>query len=129
MIASTSFEQTVSNPSFFSISLVDKFTFTVSIPSQVPVTLDGVQQGAGSASLQLSPGTHTVSVPDLVQIDSTSRLEFNGWSDGSTQTTRTFDLESDTEITATYTTQYLVNATNDSTVQSGWYDQGTGATA
>ena len=54
-----------------------------------------------------------------------NNFEFKGWSDGSTQLTRTFDLESDTTITATYVTQYLVNATSDSTLQSGWYDQGT----
>jgi len=109
----------------FSISIFNQFTLTVDVPSQVPVTLDGAQQGTGSFGLQLSPGSHAVSVPSVVQLDSTSRLKFNGWSDGSTQLTRTFDLESDTEITATYVTQYLVNATSDSTLQSGWYDQGT----
>ena len=97
----------------------------ISAPSQVMVTLDGVQQGAGSIAVQLSPGMHSISVPDIVQLDSTSRLKFNGWSDGSTQLTRIFDLESDTDIAATYLTQYLVNATSDSTLQSGWYDQGT----
>lgn len=100
------------------------FTLGVSVPNQVSVTIDGTQS-AGSTSLQLSPGVHTISVPDIVQIDSTSRLKFNGWSDGSTQLMRSFDLESDTEISATYVTQYLVNATSDSTLQSGWYDQGT----
>ena len=109
----------------FSVSIIDKFTLSISAPSQVMVTLDGVQQGAGSTALQLSPGMHSISVPDIVQLDSTSRLKFNGWSDGSTQLTRIFDLESDTDIAATYLTQYLVNATSDSTLQSGWYDQGT----
>jgi hypothetical protein len=109
----------------FSISIVDTFTLTVNIPNPVSVTLDGVPQSGGSTSSQLSPGTHRISVPDMVQLDSTSRLRFTGWSDGSNQTTRTFDLENDTEISATYVTQYLVNATSDSTLKSGWYDQGT----
>jgi hypothetical protein len=112
-----------SNP--FSITLVDKFTLTVSIPDQVSVTLDGVPQGVGSTSSQLSPGTHVISIPDIVQLDSTSRLKFNGWSDGSNQTTKTFNLEKDSEIDATYVTQYLVTSTTDSTLQSGWYDRGT----
>jgi ribosomal protein L40E len=101
------------------------FTLSVSVPNQVSVTLDGVQESAGSTNLQLSTGVHTISVPDVVQINSTSRLKFYGWSDGSTHTTTAFDLENDTEISATYITQYLVNATSDSTLQSGWYDQGT----
>jgi predicted GH43/DUF377 family glycosyl hydrolase/predicted RNA-binding Zn-ribbon protein involved in translation (DUF1610 family) len=101
------------------------FTLGVSVPDQVSVTLDGTQESAGSTSLQLSPGVHTISVPNMVQIDSTSRLKFNGWSDGSTQLTRTLDVESDTQLSVTYVTQYLVNATTDSTLQSGWYDQGT----
>ena len=110
----------------FSISVVDEFTLTVNVPSQVSITLDGTPGiTPGSIAPQLSPGMHEISVPDIVQLDSTSRLLFNGWSDGSTQLTRTFDLESDTEISATYVTQYLVNATSDSTLQSGWYDQGT----
>jgi hypothetical protein len=114
-----------SESSTFSILVIEQFTLTVGVPSQVQLNLDGVPQSAGSFALQLSPGVHAMSVPDIVQIDSTSRLRFNGWSDGSNQTTRTFDLESDTELAATYVTQYLVTATVDSTLQSGWYDQGT----
>ena len=112
-----------SNP--FSITLVDKFTLTVSVPDQVSVTLDGVPQDVGPTSSQFSPGTHVISVPDIVQLDSTSRLKFNGWSDGSNQTAKTFDLESDMEIDATYVTQYLVTSAADSTLESGWYNQGT----
>jgi hypothetical protein len=128
VIEDANFKAIVSSPALpneFSISFIDKFTLTVNVPSKVSITLDGVQEGAGSNSIQLSPGTHVVSVPGMVQIDSTSRLKFNGWSDGSTQTTRAFDLESDTEIQAMYVTQYFVSATSDSTLASGWYDSGT----
>ena len=125
MIASTPLEHAASNPTLFSISVIDKFTLTVDVPDKVSVTLDGAQEDSGYISLQLYPGSHTISVPDMVQIDSTSRLKFSGWLDGSKQTTRTFSLEYDTNFGATYVTQYLVNATADSTLQSGWYDQGT----
>ena len=109
----------------FSVSIIDKFALTVDVPGQVSVTLDGAQENPGYISSRLYPGTHTISVPDMVQIDSTSRLKFSSWVDGSKQTTRTFDLEDDTNFGTTYVTQYLVNATTDSTLQSGWYDKGT----
>ncbi len=117
--------ETYNDSNNFDITIVDTFNLTVDVPSEVPITLDGVPQSTGSVGVDLHPGTHAISVPAIVQLDSTSRLMFKGWSDGSTQLTRTFDLESDTTITATYVTQYLVNATSDSTLQSGWYDQGT----
>jgi ribosomal protein L40E len=124
ILAHTSYAKSVDNPNVFSVSVIDKFTLTVSFPSQVSMTLDGVQQAAGSISVQLSPGTHTISAPPIVQLGSSSRLRFNGWSDGSNQTTRTFDLESDTQLTVTYVTQYMVSAATDSTLTSGWYDSG-----
>ncbi len=125
VIAHTPNEQTTGNPNLFSVSVIDKFTLAVSLPDQVSVTIDGVQEGPGSIGLQMFTGTHYISVPDIVQLNPTSRLKFKGWSDGSNQTSRTFDLESDAEIVATYVTQYSVSATTDSTLQSGWYNQGT----
>ncbi len=125
VIVRTPNEQTTGNPNVFSVSVIDKFTLAVSLPDQVSVTLDGVREGPGSIGLQMFTGTHYISVPDIVQLNPTSRLKFKGWSDGSNQATRTFDLESDSEIAATYVTQYLVTATTDSTLQSGWYNQGT----
>jgi len=104
------------------IFVSDKVTLAVSIPSQVSLTLDGIPQGSGVMSLRLLPGTHEISVPAMVQLDSTSRLVFIGWSDGSNQTTRAFDLEADTVITGNYVTQYLISAPSDSTLQAGWYD-------
>jgi len=111
--------------STFTFSVVDAFNLTVRAPNLVPVTLDGVQQHAGFLRLTLHPHTHVISVPDIVQMNSTSRLEFSGWSDGSTQLTRTFDLENDTEMEVSYVTQYYVSSTSESTLESGWYNAGT----
>jgi len=110
----------------FSISVIDQFTLTVNAPSQVPVTLDGVPQGPGSYTTQLSPGFHAISVPVIVQLDSTSRLKFTGWSDGSTDTSRTFDLENDNELTANYVTQYRLTLVTVEGVATGdeWTDSG-----
>ena len=123
--SSTCTSVTYNDSNTFDITIVDTFTLTVNVPGEVPITLDGMPRPTGSIGVDLHPGIHAISVPEIVQIDSTSRLKFNGWSDGSTQLTRTFDLESDSEISAIYVTQYLINATADSTLQTGWYDQGT----
>lgn len=110
----------------FSISVLNRFTLTVNVPEQVSITLDSIQQTSpGSIAPQLSPGTHEISIPNIVQLNSTSRLKFDGWSDGSNQSTRTFDLERDSGMTAIYVTQYYVSARSDSTLESGWYDSGT----
>lgn len=114
----------VSQP--LSISVLNKFTLTVNVPEQVSITLDSIPQTSpGPIAPELSPGTHEISVSDIVQLNSTSRLRFDGWSDGSRQLTRTLELKNDTEMTAIYVTQYYVSASSDSTLESGWYDSGT----
>jgi len=114
----------VSQP--FSISVLNKFTLTVNVPGQVSITLDSIpQMTPGSIAPELSLGTHEISVPDIVQLNSTSRLRFDDWSDGSRQLTRTLELKNDTEMTASYVTQYYVSLCSDSTLESGWYDSGT----
>ncbi|MGA2971086.1 MAG: zinc ribbon domain-containing protein [Candidatus Bathyarchaeia archaeon] len=110
----------------FSISIVDKFTLTVSTPSQVSVTVDGVQEGTGFTSLKLLPGSHAISVPAMVQVDNSTRLRFDHWEDGSTDMTRTLDLQDDTTLTANYITQYRLNLVSQGNATgSGWYDSGT----
>lgn len=127
------------NQGAFSISIVNEATLTVDTPSQVPVTLDGVQQGGGSLSWQLPPlqssdgDEYSISVPSIVQTNSTnstSRLRFSNWSGnvqvgGCTLNYCDFALVSDVSLQASYVTQYYVSTTSDSTLQSGWYDSGT----
>ncbi len=114
----------------FSVSVIDKFTLTVSVPDKITVTLDGVQENPGYVTSQLNPGSHTISVPNIVQIDSTSRLRFDGWVDGQKQTTRTFDLEDDTNFGATYVIQYRLSlaSTQMNATGAGWYDADSVAT-
>jgi hypothetical protein len=112
-----------------SFSVIDKYTLTVNVPSSITTTLDGVPQGGGNLVVQLSPGTHAISVPDIVQLDSNSRIKFSSWSDGSTQLTRIFDLESDAQITANYITQYRLTLLTSEGVATGdeWTDSGSTA--
>jgi hypothetical protein len=51
----------------------------VSVPSQVPVTIDGTANPPGKVQLTLVIGTHELSVPSIVQIDSGARLVFWVW--------------------------------------------------
>ncbi|MGA2462472.1 MAG: hypothetical protein ABSF82_13730 [Candidatus Bathyarchaeia archaeon] len=113
----------------FTIRLTSALTLQLNVPSNVRVTVDSEIQPAGSVRLKLVVGTHRVSVPDTVQIDNTTRLKFEAWSDGVNQPNRTVLLNHDVILAANYTAQYLlavsgypVNATG-----TGWYDQGTTA--
>lgn len=111
----------------FSITGGTTFELTVNTAYPVAVTIDG--STAGSSPLELTPGSHVISVPTVVQIDNSSRLRFDHWDDGSTQPNRTLNIQSDTTIAATFVPQYLltlnsppVNATG-----AGWYDEDSSA--
>jgi hypothetical protein len=130
-VATTSGKAIMSSMSVqdFTIQTGNLAQLTVTAPSQVPITIDNSQAGMGSVSQQVDIGPHVVSVPDMVTIDNATRLKFQQWEDGSTDLTRTVDVEKDTTIQASYVTQYrlilespTVNATG-----SGWYDQGSTA--
>jgi len=109
----------------FKVTLRNYLVLTVSVPSNVSVTVDGSLWYPGYPNVELNPGNHTISVPEMVQINSTSRLKFSGWLDGSMLATRTVDLEDDATFGANYVTQFFVSSSGDSTLQSGWYDRGT----
>jgi hypothetical protein len=104
------------------------FTLTVSAPSQVQVTIDGSPYFGGPTDVSFLQGSHSITVPEVVEVDSTDRLRFAGWSDGSTELSRTIDLSSDTHLQAVYVQQYkLTIVSSYSSSGEGWYDQGTTA--
>ncbi len=114
----------------FSITVSNKVDLNVHAQFPVVVTIDDVAQSPGNVFATVDPGTHTLSVPSTVQVDGSTRLRFDRWDDGSTQTTRSLDLQDDTTLTAVYVTEYrldlvspLVNATG-----AGWYASGSTAT-
>ena len=102
------------------------FTLTVSAPSDAQITIDGLPYLGGLAAQPLLQGPHSISVPASVQSDSTDRLRFDHWSDGSTTLNRVIDLSSDTNLRAVYVQQYKLTVIScfPSTVD-GWYDEGT----
>jgi len=99
-------------------------TLTLDLPKQVVVNVDRKYVQSGYSQVSLSPGLHTIMLPQVVATNAKSRLRFDHWSDGVMSPNRTIILNSDTTLRATYVTQYLL--TIDSVVPlggSGWYDQ------
>jgi len=108
----------------FTVSVTDKAQLTLTLPNSVTAAVDGANQTAGNVAMSLLPGQHTISVPETVPLTSGSQLRFDHWSDGSTTTSRTDDLENDTTLAATYVTQYSLSLTDPSASGAGWYDKG-----
>jgi hypothetical protein len=102
----------------------------VTVPASVAVSVDGVQQPAGPAVIGVALGEHNVSVPALVQVDTTTRLMFDHWPDGSTDTNRTIFITSDANITVTYVTQNLLTIAGPQATSTGagWYNEDQTAT-
>jgi hypothetical protein len=104
------------------------FMLTVSAPSEVPVMIDGLPYAGGLADVPLLQGSHSISVPDIVNIDSMNRWRFNGWSDGSTALNRVINLNSDTNLQAIYVQQYKLTIAAPFPIPvDGWYNQGSTA--
>ena len=114
----------------FTITMTATLALSVRVPSWVAATVDGIQQPNGNVQLNLVPGTHTVSVPAIVQIENATRVKFERWSDGENQTSRTVSLIHRTTLIANYVTQYFLEAssTHGNSTGTGWYDQGSTAT-
>lgn len=102
----------------------------VTVPASVAVSIDGVQQPPGPAVVGVTLGEHNISVPALVQVDPTTRLMFNHWPDGSTDTNRTIFITSDANVTVTYVTQNLLTIAGPQATSTGagWYNDGETAT-
>ena len=101
----------------------------VVVPSPVPVTVNGVQQPAGPALVGVALGANNVSAPTLVQVNSTTRLRFDHWTDGSDQPNRTVTVTGNTTYEADYVPQYLltITGTEQNVTGTGWFDSGTNA--
>lgn len=85
--------------------------------SEYPVSL------TGQARIETSKGIHNLEVQANID-QSNVRGEFIRWSDSSTTTSRTLQLDDDTSLTAVYGIQYYVDVTSQFGVAegSGWYD-------
>jgi len=100
-------------------------TLKVTVLENVSVTVDGKQQPPGSVSINLPPGLHSISVPNMTSLDDSTRLAFGGWSDASMQLNRTENLEVDTVLAAEYIKEYkLTLVSPGNATGAGWYYEG-----
>jgi hypothetical protein len=102
----------------------------VDVPSSVRVSIDGVQQSAGSVSIGVALGQHNITVPQLVNVSQSTRLRFDHWSDGYPTVLRTIVVRNSTTLQAVYVTQNLlalIGVEKNSTI-STWYDADANAT-
>jgi hypothetical protein len=112
----------------FTITVQTALTLDVNVPDHVPVSVDGIN-GSGSILLVLAAGKHSLSVPKLVQINNVTRLTFSSWSDGSTDTNRSVELNHDITLNADYITQYRLQVITPVPVSgAGWYDEASNVT-
>jgi hypothetical protein len=101
------------------------FRLTLAIPSGVPIIIDGSSYFGGVADLPLSEGSHSLSVPEIFQIDGMNRLRFTSWSDGTTELDRIIHLRSDISLQARYIEQHKLTIVSPlPSSGDGWYDQG-----
>jgi ribosomal protein L40E len=99
---------------------------SISAPLAVHVSIDGVEEGAGSVRIPVNGGLHKVSVPQTLFFNNGTRLVFTGWSDGYAAVNRTTMVTNNTYLSAVYSTQYYLNLTDvyGSATGTGWYTQG-----
>jgi len=105
-------------------------TLTVTVPAAVAVSVDGVQQQPGPAEVGVALGEHNITVPEIAQVDATTRLRFDHWADGLTDTNRTVLVSSATNFEVVYVTQNLLTLTGPQPISTGagWYDADATAT-
>jgi hypothetical protein len=102
------------------------YYLTLQVPSAVHVTVNATDRGSGLVQLFLPPGKYQLTVPVDVQMENSTRLAFNNWSDGSFISNHTIYLRSNLTIRAEYRRQYLVtiNSGLDTSANMVWVDEG-----
>ena len=114
-----------------------QFTITLSpmallviLPRNVSVLVDGTRYSSGSIPVGL--GRHSVSVPSFAMINETTRLRFDGWSDGVALQNRTILVTTSMTLRPIYLVQYRLAIQNSASgvnvMGAGWYDAGSTAT-
>jgi len=109
---------------------VSPMTLYVIVPANAAARVDGVQQQEGPVQVHVRAGTHTITVPSIVDLDQGTRLRFDHWKDGLTEPNRTVTVDLSVTVEAIYVTQYRLTIIGQapSTMGEGWYDTGYVAT-
>jgi hypothetical protein len=127
-------ESSTENLQFVDSSLTFTTSATVNVePSaNLYVTVDGVKYTSSQLPATFDwviGSTHTLVVDSTIQ-GTGVRYVFVKWSNGSTDISRSLTATQETQLTATYKTQYQLTVISDlgNPQGSGWYDAGTQAT-
>jgi len=100
------------------------FNLIVIVPSFTQVKIDGKGYGLGTVQLSLPQGSHSLYVPDMIQIDNSSRVQFSQWDDGVREYNRTIELTSDLTLNASYITQFRLTTDSAFATEGDWYNKG-----
>jgi hypothetical protein len=103
---------------------------SVIVPSSVVVSVDGVPQPPGPATVGVALGEHNITLPTLVQLSPLTRLRFDRWSDGYNLTFRDIVVTNNASLQGIYITQDLLTIvdTEQNSTSSEWYDSTSSAT-
>ena len=100
------------------------FILDLLIPYGVHVLVDHTPYSSGTLEIAVSSGLHTVTVPSIIEIDDTSRLRFQNWSDGSTDPNHIMNVSSDVSLEAVYVKQFKLTVVSPFPNRGErWYDQ------
>jgi hypothetical protein len=124
----------VSMPYNVTVSVTNLVTLTVegAYPNST-IAFDGISYAAsasGELQLQVARGPHTIEVQAMSYVGNVTRKVFVEWEDGTNVNPRTVVLNSDSQISPVYQTQYFVSMSSPygEATGSGWYDEGSTVT-
>jgi M6 family metalloprotease-like protein len=92
-------------------------TIGIKLPnSKTTMLVDGkpcTPASSGTTEIFVTPGSHTIAVPDVMIINAKSRAIFDGWSDGVTNTERTVQTTTNVSLSTSYKEQVLLSIVSD----------------
>jgi M6 family metalloprotease-like protein len=92
-------------------------TIEIKLPnSKTTMLVDGkpcTPANSGTTEIFVTPGSHTVEVPDIMMIDAKSRAIFDGWSDGVPGAERTVQTTENVSLSTSYKEQVLLSIASD----------------
>lgn len=109
------YNDTDRGPSYFELDLKIAPTASLEIVlgyAHLPVTVDSTTaetSEVGEVRLEFPVGRELrITVPEVFEVDASTRLLFVGWRDGVNASERSIVLDGDTRLVGTYRTQYLL---------------------
>jgi hypothetical protein len=122
-------DETIDNTRELTIGIKKPYTFI----NPVNFTVDGSSYRLSEANRLTLPASydteHVVTVPDKIELVGGIQAVFVNWADGSSNTKRNVNLDTNKELFAIYKTQYHLDISSEFGTPNGggWYDSGSNA--